>query len=77
MTYSRIKEHLEQKYGMKFSYGAVVRLTVERKKRRASAKRYWKATQVTSRQARKAFHVRLNPDCHWSAAFIVVLTKFS
>lgn len=75
VTYSRIKEHLEQKYGTKFSYGAVVQLSVARNKRRASAKRYWGAAQVTSRRARKAFNVRLNPDCHWSAAFYRGLDK--
>lgn len=75
VTYSRIKEHLEKKYGTKFSYGAVVQLSVARNKRRASAKRYWGAAQVTSRRARKSFNVRLNPDCHWSAAFYRGLDK--
>ena len=31
--------------------------------------------QVTSRRARKSFNVRLNPDCHWSAAFYRGLGK--
>ena len=41
VTSSRIKEHLDKKYGMKFSYGAVVQLSVSSNKQRASLKHYW------------------------------------
>lgn len=75
VTYGRIKEHLEKKYGTKFSYGAVVQLSVARNKRRASTKRYWGAAQITSRRARKGFNVKLNPDCHWRAALYRGLDK--
>ena len=69
VTYKRIKEHLENKYNTKFSYGAIVQLSVVRNKRRRSRERYWGAANITCRRARKGFNVRLNVDSHWSAAF--------
>jgi len=57
VIYKRIQEHVESKYGRKFSYGAIVQLSVVRNKRRLSSKRYWSAANV-----------RLNVDAHWSAA---------
>ena len=68
-TYKRIKEHLENKYNTKFSYRAIVQLSVVRNKRRRSRERYWGAANITCRRARKGFNVRLNVDSHWSAAF--------
>lgn len=69
VTYKRIKEHLEGKYNRKFSYGAIVQLSVVRNKRRRSKTTYWGAANITCRRARKRFNVRLNVDSHWSAAF--------
>ena len=51
VTYRRIKEHLERKYQRKFSYGAIVQLSVVWNKRRQSSKRYWGAAQITCRRA--------------------------
>ena len=39
VTYQRIKEHLERKCQRKFSYGAIVQLSVVQNKRRKSSKR--------------------------------------
>lgn len=75
VTYRKIKEHLESKYHRKFSYGAVVQLSVVRNKRRKSSRRYWGAAQITCRRARKGFNIKLNPDAHWSAAFYKGLDK--
>lgn len=75
VTYRRIKEHLERKYQRKFSYGAIVQLSVVRNKRRRSSKRYWGAAQITCRRARKGFNVKLNPDAHWSSSFYKGLDK--
>ena len=68
VTYSRIKEHLEEVYQRKFSYGTVVQLCVARNRRRASAKHYKGVAKVTSCRARKGFQLRYNPDTHWSGA---------
>ena len=68
VTYQRIKEHLEKKYNTRFSYGAVVQLSVVKNKRRKSSSRYWGAANVRSQRSRKGFNVRLNIDAHWSAA---------
>ena len=76
VTYSRIKEHLEQVYKQKFSYGTVVQLCVARNRRRLSAKRYRGVAKVTSRRARKEFQLRYNPDNHWSAALYRGLNYF-
>ena len=75
VTYRRIKEHLERKCRRKFSYGAIVQLSVVRNKRRQSSKRYWGAAQITCRRARKGFNVKLNPDAHWSFSFYKGLDK--
>lgn len=75
VTYRRIKEHLERKYQRKFSYGAIVQLSVVRNKRRQSSKRYWGAAQITCRRARKGFNIKLNPDAHWSSSFYKGLDK--
>ena len=75
VTYHKIKEHLESKYQRKFSYGAIVQLSVVRNKRRKSSKRYWGAAKITCRRARKGFNIKLNPDAHWSAAFYRGLDK--
>lgn len=69
VTFKRIKDHLQEVYGCKFSYGSVVELCVARNKRRRSAKRYHGVAQVTCRRARKGFQLKYNPDAHWSAAF--------
>lgn len=75
VTYKRIQEHLEQKYERKFSYGAIVQLSVARNKRRKSSKRYWGAAHITCRKARKGFNVKLNVDAHWSSALYRGLDK--
>ena len=68
VTYERIRQHLEKKYGRHFSYGTTVELCVARNRRRKSAKRYKGAAQVTSRRARHEFQLKYNPDNHWSCA---------
>ena len=75
VTYKRIKEHLEKKYQTKFSYGAVVQLSVVRNKRRRSSCRYWGAANITCRKARKGSNIKLNVDAHWSAALYRGLDK--
>ena len=67
VTYERIRQHLQELYGRKFSYGTIVELCVARNRRRRSAVRYKAVAQVTSRRARKGFQLKHNPDCHWSA----------
>ena len=69
VTYSRIQDHLQEKYKCKISYGTVVQLCVARNRRRRSAKNYKGLAKVTTRRARKGFQVKYNPDKHWSAAF--------
>jgi len=68
VTYERIRQHLEKKYGCHFSYGTTVELCVARNQRRKSAKRYKGAAQVTSRRAWRGFQLKYNPDNHWSCA---------
>ena len=68
VTYERIRQHLQQLYSRKISYGTVVQLCVARNKRRRSSKNYKGVAKVTTRRARKGFTLRYNPDSHWSAA---------
>ena len=68
VTYGRIRQHLEEKYNCKFSYGTVVQLCIARNKRRRSAANYKGIAQVTTRRARKGFCWKYNPDKHWSGA---------
>ena len=68
VTYEKIRQHLEETYNHKFSYGTVIQLCLPRNKRRRSAQRYLGIAKVTSRRARKGFNLRLNPDEHWSGA---------
>ena len=75
VTYEKIRQHLQDTYQHKFSYGTVIQLCVPRNKRRQSAKSYAGVAKVTSRRARKGFNLRLNPDEHWSAALYSGLTK--
>ena len=46
VTYQRIKENLDKKYGRSFSYGTVVQFSVVKSKRQKSAKRYWGAANI-------------------------------
>ena len=68
VTYERIRQHLVRKYERNFSYGTIVQLCVAQNKRRCSSAHYKGLAQVTSRQARKGFQLRPNPDFHWSCA---------
>ena len=74
-TFRRIKEHLEDKYGRKISYGSVVQLCCARNKRRRSAARYHGIAKVVSKRARKGFTIRYNPDQHWSSSLYGALDK--
>ncbi len=69
VTFTRIQEHLNSKYGSRISYGSVVQLCAVKNARRISAKRYRGVARVTCRRARKGFNVKYNPDAHWSTAF--------
>ena len=69
ITYNRIKNHLEKKYGTKFGYGTIVQLCCAKNRRKLSAKRYFGAAKIVSKRARKGFNVKLNVDAHWSCAF--------
>ena len=73
VTFSKIKEHLEDKYKRKFAYGTIVELCVARNRWRKSSKRYKGIASVTCRRARKGFQLKYNPDNHWSAAFYKIL----
>ena len=53
VMYEKIRQHLQDTYHHKFSYGTVIQLCVPRNKRRTSAKRYMGIAKVTSRRARK------------------------
>ena len=75
VTFSRIREHLEEVFKRKISYGTVVELCIARNRRRRSAKRYRGVARVTCRRARKGFVLKYNPDAHWSAAFYRGLNK--
>ena len=66
VTYSRIQEHLKEKYGCKLSYGTVVQLCIARNKRKRSAANYKGVAKVTTRRARKGFEIKFNLDRHWS-----------
>ena len=68
VTFQRIREHLQDVYGQKFSYGTVVQLCIARNRRRRAAKNYRGIAHVTSRRARKGFQLKYNPDTHWSSA---------
>ena len=68
VTYEKIRQHLQNEYHRKFSYGTVIQLCVPRNKRRQSSKRYKSVAKVTSRRARKGFNLKFNPDEHWSGA---------
>ena len=67
-TFMRAKEHLEEKFQLKISYGTVVQLCVARNKRKKSAARYKGIAKVQQKRARKGFNMKFNPDEHWSAA---------
>jgi len=73
VTFSRIKEHLEELYDTKFSYGTVVQMCVARNRRRKAAANYQGVAHVTCRRARKGFEIKYNPDSHWSNAFYKIL----
>lgn len=73
VTYKRIKEHLEEKYGVRFGYGTIVQLCCVRNRRRLSAKRYFGVAKIVSRRARKGFAIKLNVDAHWSCSFYKTL----
>lgn len=75
VTYSKIQKHLEEVYSRHFGYGTVIELCVPRNKHRRSSKRYRGLAKVTSRQARKGFNLRFNPDSHWSSAFYKSLNQ--
>ena len=49
VTYERIRKHLQDMYGRKFSYGTVVQLCIARNKRRRSSKNYKGVAKVTTR----------------------------
>lgn len=71
----KIRVYLEETYKWKFAYGTVVQLCCAHNKRRLLAQHYRGVAQVTSRQSRKGFEVKYNPDHHWSAAFYRGLTE--
>ena len=58
----------------KFSYGTVIQLLFQ-EIRGDSSKRYKSVAKVTSRRARKGFHLKFNPDEYWSGAFYKGLNK--
>ena len=53
MTYKKIQDHLEEKNNRKFSYGAIVKLSVMRNKRRLSSKSYTGVQQIYNLQESK------------------------
>lgn len=67
-TFKRVKEHLEEKYKRKISYGTVVQLCIARNKRSRSSLRYRGVAKVLQKRARKGFNIKYNPDSHWSNA---------
>ena len=73
MTYMRVKEHLEKKYGVHFGYGAIVQLCCVKNKRWLSAKRYFGMAKIVLRRVRKGFTIKLNVDAHWSCSFYKTL----
>ena len=75
VTYEKIRQHLQNEYHRKFSYGTVIQLCVPSNKRRESSKRYKSVAKVTSRRARKGFNLKFNPDEHWSGPFYKGLNK--
>lgn len=68
VTYEQIRQHLEEKYDHRFSYGTVVQLCIARNKRRRSSSNYRGVAQVTTRRACKGFELHYSPDRHWSGA---------
>lgn len=69
VTYQRIKELLQERYATKFSYGAIVQLSVVRTKEGDLQKDTGEQPiYIKCKGARKGFNVRLNIDAHWSAA---------
>ena len=60
-TFKRVKEHLEEKFNIKISYGSVVQLCIARN-RRISASRYKGVANVLQKRARKGFTLKFNPD---------------
>ena len=68
VTYEKIRQHLEETYNHKFSYGTVIQLCVPRNKRRRSAQRYLGIAKVTSRRTRKGFNLRLTHSGRMSHA---------
>ena len=73
VTFEHIREHLQDHYKTRFSYGTVVQLSIARNKRRLSAKRYKGVAKITSRRARKGFNIKYNPDSKWSHFFYLGL----
>lgn len=69
VTYRRIKEHLEKKYKQSLVMELCCNYQLQGTNEEHLPSVIGKLHKVTSRRARKAFNVRHNPDCHWSAAF--------
>jgi hypothetical protein len=68
VTFNRVKEYIEAKYGKKYSYGSIVQLCVARNARRRNSKNYKGVARITCRRSCKGFDLRFNPDSHWSSA---------
>ena len=68
VAYSRIQQHLQEKYSYKISYSTVVQLCVARNRHCHSAVNYKGVANVTTRRARKGFRLKYNPEKHWSCA---------
>lgn len=77
VTYEKIRQHLQNEYHRKFSYGTVIQLCVPRNKRRRSSKRYWSVAKVTSRRARKVLISSLIQINTGAGHFIKGLTNCS
>jgi hypothetical protein len=72
-TFKRVKEHLENKYQRKISYGTVVELCIARNKRRRSAARYKGVAKVIQKKSKKGIQCKVQPRRTLKQCFIFQL----
>lgn len=75
LTFEKLRQHLEEVYGRRFSIGTVVELCTPRHKRRRCSLRYKGAAKIKYQRAWKGFNNKLNPDDHWSRAMYRLLDQ--
>ena len=67
VTFKRIQQHIQEKYGTNIGCGTGVQLCTIKNKCRLSAKKKTVA-RITCQTSRTGFSLRMREDAHWSDA---------